>query len=76
MTNVTPPDSRMPTAAATDAGRRAGIMLGTMAQRTAHDSPAANRFARTGTVLLLGTLASNVLSYGFFVVLSRPPRPS
>lgn len=46
-------------------------MLGTMAQRTAHDSPAANRFARSGTVLLLGTLASNVLSYAFFVVLSR-----
>lgn len=46
-------------------------MLGTMAQRMAHDSPAANRFARSGAVLLAGTLVSNVLSYAFFVVLSR-----
>ncbi|MDV3221956.1 oligosaccharide flippase family protein [Intrasporangium sp.] len=42
-----------------------------MAQRMAHDAPAANRYARSGAALLVGTLASNALSYLFFVVLSR-----
>ena len=46
-------------------------MLGTMTQGTAHDAPAANRFARSGTALLVGALTSNLLSYAFFVILSR-----
>jgi len=66
----------MPTPAATDTGRRAGIMLGTMAQRTTHDAPAANRFARSGAILLVGTLLSNLLSYAFFAVLSRRMVPA
>lgn len=46
-------------------------MLRTMAQRVAHDAPAANRFAASGAALLIGTLTANVLSYAFFLVLSR-----
>lgn len=46
-------------------------MLGTMAQRTTHDAPATNRFARSGALLLAGTLTSNLLSYAFFALLSR-----
>jgi len=42
-----------------------------MAQRTAHDAPASNRFARSGALLLVGTLVANLLSYAFFAVLSR-----
>lgn len=51
-------------------------MLGTMAQRTTHDAPAANRFARSGVFLLVGTLVSNLLSYAFFAVLSRRMSPA
>ena len=38
---------------------------------TTHEGPAASRLAGSGGALLAGTLVSNLLSYAFFVVLSR-----